>query len=257
MATNTTCEHANTFFDESTNDFICKNCGLVRIDFAFSDNIRHPLKWSNANKVYPTYLSTYGAPLLAESECKWNIDMLERVCGNFHISKNIEHCVMELLHSKKYVEKRGGRRNKNLVLLAHAFYEACIKHGCPKSMETVASYFQVEQKSLWNAANEFDYSERKLLPSDLLPPLKTEISSVVQSLSHRDYVKIANTADRISNESCNSPSVILAVCILLFLKNKAPSNLMTMKSIAKICNVSCTSVSNLRNKLQRVEGLFN
>lgn len=255
MATKISCKHINTFFDEMTNDFVCRQCGLVRTDYAHSDNTIEPIKWSVADKVYPTDLSQFGAKLL-KREYQWDIDLLERVCSNFHIATCVEQCVIELLQSNNYIKRRGMRR-RNIILLAHAFFEACIKHGCPKSRETVASYFQIEPKLLWNVANEFEYIERKLMPSDLLPPLKVEICSLVETLSHKDFIKIEQTADRICKQSCYSPSVILATCIVLFLKNYPSANAVTMKSIAKICQVSCTSVSNLRNKLQHDVNLFN
>ena len=250
------CQHMDTFFDEGTNDFICRACGLIRTSFSYSDTIRDPIKWSSADAALPTGLSIIGCPLLLHEEHKWDIDILERVCSNFHIPFCVEQCVLELLNSNNYIKRRGLQK-RNLILLSYAFFQACIKHGCPKSMDVVAYYFQIEPKSMWNMANEFEYIERKLMPSDLLPPLKVEISSIVQTLSYKDYSKIAQVADRICKESCYSPSVILAACIVLFLKNHCPPNVATMKSIARLCNVSCTSVSNLRNKLQHDKSLFN
>ena len=256
------CEHENTVFDASANWHICVQCGLVRENFAAGDTCYKPVQWSEMppEKTLPTYTSRFAASdgLDLTDRQKWDTDILERVCGNFHIPMCVESDVKFKLQSREYAFKRNGRIKRDMLLMSYALYASCIKNDCPKSADTIASYFQVDLKSFHGICKEFDYIERKLLPSDLLPPIKSQLLSIDDSLHYKDFVKIANAADKICKETCNSPPVVLAVCIFLFLKYyKCSKSCITVKIMSQLCNVSMTSMAKLKHKLIHISNLFD
>ena len=255
------CEHENTLFDEATNSHVCVQCGLVRENFAAGDLCYKPTQWSEmpSGKTLPTYTSRFAVSdgLDLKEKQKWNTDNLERVCGNFHIPTCVESDVRYLLQSSEYAFKRNNRYTRDMLLMSHALYTSCIKNDCPRSADVIASYFQVDLRSFHSICNEFEYVERKLLPSDLLPPIKSQLLLIDESLHYKDFVMITNTADRICKETCNSPPVVLAVCIFLFLKyHKSPKSHITVKIVSKLCNVSMTSMTKLKHKLVNMHDLF-
>ena len=256
------CDHKNTIFDVSTNYFVCVQCGLVRDDFAAGDVCYKPTQWSEMppGKTLPTFASRFAFSdgLDLTEKQKWDTDILERVCGNFHIPMCVEADVRFLLQSREYALKRNGRFKRDMLLMSHALYASCIKNDCPKGADTITSYFQVDLRSFHSICNEFEYVERKILPSDLFPPIKSQLLSIDDSLHYKDFAKITNTADRICKETCNSSPVVLAVCIFLFLKYyKSSKSSITVKIVSELCNVSMTSITKLKHKLLHLPNLFD
>ena len=244
------CKHEEVSFLEEDNHFVCLECGFVPNDYALMDKNIPPLKWTQVGKgsSLPTFMSLYAFDDNIAHAHDWDLDLLERVCGNFFIPTCIEQDVRYRLDTEAYKKKRNGRRERSLSLMAFALYSSCLEADCVKLPEQVTSWFQVSLKRFWDVHKEFNYCQRKILPGDILNMIKGEVSLIDPTLSYKNYTDIASISNELASSTCNSPSVVLAACLYIYLSDKRKKKI-AVRPIAKLCNVSCTSVNHLRKKL--------
>ena len=282
----TSCTHENVNFIEEDNDFVCLLCGLVLRDFAFMDRestsiLSHavePQKWAQiaSDDVLPTSLSMNATShaLGGKGEiCKkgdpWDLDILERVCGNFFIPRCVEDHVVHLLSKEEYLNKRNGRLEKDSAIIAFALYSSCLVKDCAKSADVIASWFQISEKTFWSIAKEFSYSARKVLPSDILQMRKSEIEHMCEML-YNSTIKLprpkgsmgtgtyailrymSEVSDGLSGKLTHSPSVILATVLYMYL-NKYRERTVSVKQVSKLCGVSITSINQLKKLLKTMD----
>lgn len=263
-----TCQHERVIFLDDDNDFVCESCGLVMQDFAFMDRAHtsligkkvEPSLWAeigNKNRPFPTYSSLYGLSDGIEEDrdeqnAKWNLDTLQRVCGNFFIPSSVEEHVVHLLSTKTYQNKRTGKADRDDLLIAYALYSSCLEKDCAKTSDLISSWFQVDEKNFWCVANEFSYSSRKILPSDIFQMRREEIVILFDDISFKKMQHICTIANRLTCELSHSPSVILASVLYLYAnQNECKARRVTVKEVARICNVSLTSVNQLKKLLMK------
>ena len=260
------CGHDDVTFLHEDNDFVCLQCGLVLRDFAFMDRastsiLGHevlPQRWTQLanNATLPTDLSMYasadaiGVQACAKKESQWNLDILERVCENFFIPRSVEDRVVSLLSQREYREKRNGREDRDLTLISVALYFSCLSEDCAKTPEVITSWFQVNEKSFWAMADQFSYTSRKLLPSDILTMLKSEVELLHEDLCYSKMNKIALISNRLTHKLSHSPRVILAAVLYLYLCEYCRGKRVSVREIANACNVSITSVNQLKKLLK-------
>lgn len=238
---------------------MCMECGLVLTDYAFMDKEIKPEKWAQSgNNVRLPIVSSINTSCdgtqsdSCGEEKEWNLDILQRVCDNFFIPRCVEDRVIHLLSTNDYVKKRNGRSDRDELLIAFALYTSCLKEDCAKTSELITSWFQIDPKGFWNVANEFGYCPRKIMPSDILKIKRAEIVLLSDDMSFKMMQYIASVSDGLTEKLTHSPSVILASVLYLFL-NERKARSVCVRKVAKICNVSITSVNQLKKSLREMD----
>lgn len=251
------CKHQDVRFLQEDNHFVCLECGFVVSDYALMDHKIDPLKWTKITKetsLPSTCMTHYSLFADIDRVQNWDFDLLERVCSNFFIPACIEEEVRYKLGTKEYETKKNGRSQRCHSLMAFALYSSCIEADCVKLPEQITSWFQISLKRFWDVHKEFNYKQRKIMPGDVLKMIKSEVQLIDPQLSYKNYVDITNISNMFASNTCNSPSVVLAACLYVYLSEKRKVKI-TVSHIAKLCHVSCTSVNNLRKKIN-LEHLF-
>ena len=204
------------------------------------------------NTPFKTYSSQYASAdqLLHPSKLsKWDTGPLQRVCDGCFIPKSIEQRAIDLLHTEEFINKRNGREKKDLSLICYALYHCCLNENIGKPAKLLCSWLNIEEKDFWQTQSSFGYSRRKISPSELLSLITCDLDNMGSGLSYADLKKIGDCADKFAENSCCSPNVILAAHVFLYLKNIRKMKI-TVRSIAKMCDISCTSLTALKRELE-------
>ena len=268
------CKHINVTFLYEDNHFVCTQCALVLTDYAYCDRQDipeykiKPKQWAEVyertqnekSKSLPTYFSRFGSDDslgqegVSNGRKQFDLDVLERVCGNFFIPKTVEEKVRYSLSRKDFQDKRNGRKMTDNALIAYALYSACLLEDCARTPEVICSYFQIEVRYFWTIANKFSYSPRKVLPSDILKSMRGRGDiACLNDLSYKDLQKITQVSDNVSNELSHSPRVILAAVLHIFLNDtQSKCGRVCVREIAKACDVCVTSVIALKKVLSKM-----
>ena len=258
------CQHPkdSVQFIYDNNAHTCTACGVILSDYACADELIEPLKWSAAGShvAMKTYLSRYAKSdnIDSKKNVSWDIDTLERICDRCFIPAAIEIKVKCLLQSEEYTVRRTGQTNRDLALMCKALYSTCLEEGVGKSPKLLSSWFQIDERDFWTVYKQFSYSRKKISPSALLLEFSNELKLIDEGLSYINLQEIGNSADKIATSGSHvskSPYVILAACIFLYLTNVRQKKV-TMKRIANMCRITCTSLASLKKTLQS-ENIFN
>ena len=243
-------QHKIEFVTDS-NAFTCMQCGLIFDSYSYADEQIKPMQWATLgpDMTFKTYLSESFPNLSVVESVQWNFDTFERICDRFHVPKNAEIYAKDLLKSDVYVEKRNGRTRRDLTLQCVALYTSCLKEQIGKSAKLLCLCFDIDEKDFWSVYNTFGYKQRKISPRELLLSISEELKSIDSELSYKNFEQIALTADKLAEGLCHSPNVILASCVFLYL-NEIRKRKISIRAVAHICGVSCTSLTTLKNALK-------
>ena len=137
---------------------------------------------------------------------------------------------------------------KDQALIAHAIYSTCLKFSdlldSAISVETLLNILNIKAETFWSVHDEFIYENKKFQPSNGLNRIKQYLNLTYAQMQH-----IAKFSDSCADLCSNKPNVVLACCIFLYL-SKLGHKISVRKS-AEICQVSATSVNNLKNKIKK------
>ena len=283
------CKHEQgVIYDDSEQVHVCTLCAMQLPSYAEFDQFISPVKWSlmhttsfpNAVQIHgrlppavnlpvdwaghhttpltntptpqptntPTH-PTHSQRLNCGQRMRAILDLLERVCGNNHVSRCVEEDAVLLLMSEKYGQLMNRRSITDAALCAYALYNSSLKHDAARSVQTVANWFQISESDIWKMDKKSaDYSHRKLLPSDCV-----ELARHNLKVCFSQAAIVARLADSLFPAHACSPKTLLAACFFHHFSDKTDARpAHSLRACAKACNVSPTSAGRLYKKLEIV-----
>ena len=222
------CQHHLYPIDTELGVETCTGCGLV---------------------LGPVY--SYGVSDSSPIECK-QPTIIQQIADRYNIPSAIEK-------EASQVYKRISlhlRKRHSLVAMAYALHQACVSCEAPRSLNEICSMFDIPVKDLSSFQSKCHRLEPQvnlMQPSDFLPRLVFPRPIPYQTMS--DW---ATFADNLYKRVASTPVSVLAFVMYKYLKLQKQNSRIkpcidgTMSNIAKICNVSPTSIKRLNRSTKRL-----
>lgn len=219
------CEHSNYESCLSDGQEVCTGCGLV------------------LGPIY-VYNTNFGSSYLEEEQPT----ELHQVVDRFSIPGPI---AAEANNAFQHLPFNLVKRNRQ-VAMAYAMYQAFSLHKVRRSRNEVCRMFNVSTKEFNTFQSRCHISEPKVdlvKPSDLLPRVDFR-----DKVSYETMQLWARLADNLYTQVSSTPASVLAFVVYKHLRHRKPQTrprkIVTMADIAKICNVSPTSIKRLNRSFR-------
>jgi len=236
-----TCKHKNVLTDYGEGTNVCTDCGLVINDQIFSSyNYAKPM-----NRCVPDINDDYWIGILHPIFLE-GVNVMKDVCEKFNISSDVCAYAINLLKDKCSTLKPSTLHST----LAVCFYKSSKFYKVERSFNEICCMFQIQPKAFNNC---FSFEKSKSHDSfidDLKPSQILNRIQIEPILSFRNIMKIGEAADSIYEKVNSCPNTVLAYVIYDFFLNFGPKKKLSMGKVAKMCNVSTTSIKRLV-KVQR------
>lgn len=223
------CLHEDYPIDVSGGSETCTGCGLV---------------------LGPIYVHSY------HSDSSFSEDTqpteIKQVVDRYSLPAPIEKAALDVLQR---LPPQICKRNKS-VATAYAMHEALCDFEVPRSRNEICRMFAITTKEFNGFQNRcFSLGAGRepkidtLKPSDLLPRVYI---STLQKISFDTLKLWAAMADKLYTQVSSTPASVLAFVIYKHMKASRNKRWATMSDIAKICNVSPTSIKRLNRSLKHI-----
>lgn len=239
------CVHdaSNVVIDQTSGTEVCTECGRVLKDqiFVSSNASQHNGLITSADRPHSKY-NTYAYNDLLQ-QC---VNLIDEVCEKYNISNQTMHTCKRMVADKAHTLTH---LNVQKVSAFCFFKSTQDDNSSIRTKNEICQMFQITPKYLQDSTNKYDTSKNQIdvtKPSDILPRV-----TFSPSISFKDKQDIALAADSFYKKVNASPAAVLAYTIYthcnVHLKTKV-----SMSYVAKLCNVSTTSIKRLCKKTRQM-----
>lgn len=234
------CQHNYIITDYSGGCDVCENCGLVVNSQIFSSyNSTSYNQQKNTDDTDDIF--TFNN-LLQEG-----LNMLEEVGQKYNISNSITQSSKRILcDNEKWL-----KFSKLNELCAFSFFKSSQANKSIRTKQEICQMFNVSPKHLNDSFNKYETTTNQIdqtRPSDIFPRVEFPFK-----ISYRHTVELTQSADLLFQKVNASPSAVLAFSIYQYCKDNYKElghKKLSMNVVAKMCNVSSTSIKRLCNKIK-------
>lgn len=248
------CQRYNIIIDYHNGCETCLDCGLVFTDQIFSSGVTT----NTSNIIIPSNYqnkinNNYKTPSFEEQKY---VSMLYEICFKNHLHKQIQMTATDYFY--KYKTLICITQVTLVALLAVCIYDACQLCNVPRSALECCEMVKINQKRFNRTYKKLHKtcSEINIVkPSNIFPRLKINLSTL--SMSRTEEIRLLFLADLLFQSANFTPPAVLAYCVYNFShylnkSNRLPST-MSMKTTARLCNVSCTCIKRTVKQWGRLQ----